>query len=180
MKVFGLAFIGLCLLVTPAVYGARVTVKGMGRPYEGVVISRPEALTGKAVVTINLTEELRLFQFDLDQLARIESATESIQLLKEPALIREGTSEESRAVRRFTAGMELRVERIEGDWAYVIPEADGLVADQGWVSASALTRMLDVEKMPAEQAGRVPVGEATGAGPAEGALPESPGGAKQP
>lgn len=157
MKAVWSAMFGLVLLAIPPADAGTVTLKEGGRVLTGTLISRPETLTGNAVVTISRPSEFRVFQFDLDQIASIQSATEAIRIFKEATIIRDGTGEDAAVVRRFTAGMEVRVDRQEGDWAYVIPEAEGLVKDQGWVPASALVAELDVGKYLEEKAKEPPV-----------------------
>lgn len=144
------------LFLVPAGHAGKVTISKGGRMIEGIVISRPEALSGKAVVTIRRDLDNRIYQFDLDEIAMIESATEETQILKQAAVIREATSEQSKAVRRFTAGMELRVENAQGDWVLVIPEAEGLKENTGWLPRSVLTRKLDLEAMRKEAAAEAP------------------------
>jgi hypothetical protein len=164
-------------------HAGKVSLENSVRVFEGTVISRPEALTGKPVVTI-AQPDYRVFQFSLDEVAVIESATEGIEILKETAVVQAGTDESAPPVRRFTAGMEFLVQRKEGDWAFVVPMADGLRTDQGWLPASTLTSRLDLEALRAEaakEAAPVPE-EATGeiSPPAEGseAKPETPEGSE--
>jgi hypothetical protein len=151
VKVSWFGILGSLLLLVPAADAAKVTLKS-GRVMDGIVISRPEAVTGRAVITVHRLEGNRVFQFDLNkEVAMIESGTEAKWILKETATVRDGTSEKAPVIRRFTPGMEFRLESLDGKWAYVVPEAEGLVKDQGWMPASALTRKLDLEALPPEE-----------------------------
>lgn len=150
MKIPLLGILGSLLLLVPIGHTGKVTLKKDNRLIEGMVISRPETLTGKAVVTIRGDLDNKVYQFDLDEVAMIESATQGIQILNKATIVREGTSENAKVVRRFTAGMEFLVDRRQGDWVRVIPRAEGLKKDTGWIPVSALTTKLDLEAMREE------------------------------
>jgi hypothetical protein len=139
------------LLVAPPVFAGTVTLKEGGRRLFGVIISRPDSATGKAVVTVSSLSDTQVYQFDIEEVAQIESATGGVRILKAPAAVRAATSAQADVVRRFTEGMEFKIGETSDGWVSVTPAAAGLAQDKGWLPAHLLVQKMQVEAPPREE-----------------------------
>jgi hypothetical protein len=135
---------------TPALAGS-ITLKEGGRRLFGTIISRPDSSTGTAVVTVSSLSDMQVYQFGINEVARIESATGEVRILKAPAAVRAGTSEDAEIIRRFTEGMEFQTGETSGGWVSVTPAAQGLAQDKGWLPANLLVRRLEIKPAPPEE-----------------------------
>ena len=50
---------------------------------------------------------------------------------------------EGEVVRKFTPGLEVKVEKVEGDWAEVVPTAPAFAEDKGWVGKDQIASEID-------------------------------------
>jgi len=132
--------------------GGVITLRQGGGTLQGTLISRPDSATGRPVVTVVRPDGGQVFQFDIADVAVIQSGTGDLRILKQAAAVMDGTGESPKVVRRFTEGMEFRAGERSGSWMSVTPAAEGLAADKGWLPADLLVRRLDLPEPPKEEA----------------------------
>jgi hypothetical protein len=121
---------------------AEVELKN-GKTLSGFVISRPEMIGNRYVLTIRQEGSFRVHQFYPERIARIKSATDTVQFLKVEAPIRKTPNAEGEIVRRFTPGLEVKVGAAEGDWVEVVPTAPALADEKGWLPKDQIASEID-------------------------------------
>lgn len=114
-----------------------------GKTVSGIVISRPEMIGNGYVLTVRMKDSYKVYQFHPSRIVRIKSATDSVQILTMEAAIRKTPDAEGEIVRKFTPGLEVKVEKVEGDWAEVVPTAPALAEDKGWIRKDRIATEID-------------------------------------
>jgi hypothetical protein len=122
--------------------GAEVELKN-GKTLSGFVISRPETIGNRYVLTIRKEGSFRAHQFYPERIARIKSATETVSFLRVAAPIRKAPDADAEIVRKFTPGLEVTVGAVRGDWIEVTPTAPALAGDKGWLRQDQTASEID-------------------------------------